>query len=86
MSAETSARSTPPPATGTATEPQLSSEYDELENDGKLDRLERLAASDLRTEIDRILGVEHQEYSGANAHQFSKSELAVVLGLGGPQR
>jgi hypothetical protein len=65
----------------------LPEDFDDLDHDEKLRVIENHTATEIRTEIDCILGIERAEYSGAQAHQFGKHELGLILrGLGGPQR
>jgi len=61
--------------------------FDDLDHEGKLEVLTRNGAADIRTEIDRMLGIPKQEYSGSQPFQFNKEELALILvALGGPLR
>ena len=61
--------------------------FDDLDHERKLDALTRNPAADIRTEIDRVLGIPRQEYSGSQPFQFNKEQLALILvALGGPQR
>ena len=80
-------RQTPASTNGIDTEVALPSDYERRDHDDKLRVLLRNGAADIRAEIDKRLGVERTDYSGAQAHQFSKDDLALVLlALGGPQR
>jgi len=76
-----------PPAGRVDSEVMLPSGFDDLDHEGKLAALTRNPAADIRTEIDRVLGIPRQEYSGSQPFQFNKEQLALILvALGGPQR
>lgn len=63
------------------------SDFADRDHDAKRAALERSSTTAIRTEIDRMLGRERAEYSGASAHQFSKGELSLILlALGEPLR
>ncbi len=76
-----------PPAGRTDAEVMFPAGFDDLDHEGKLKVLTRNPAADIRTEIDRVLGIPRQEYSGSQPFQFNKEQLALILvALGGPQR
>jgi hypothetical protein len=61
--------------------------FDDLNHEGKPEVLTRNPDADIRTEIDRVLGIPREEYSGSQPFQFNKEQLALILvALGGPQR
>jgi hypothetical protein len=76
-----------PPAGRVDAEVMLPAGFDDLDHERKLAALTRNAVADIRTEIDRVLGIPRQEFSGSQPFQFNKEQLALILvALGGPQR
>lgn len=62
------------------------SAYDKLEYDERVEVISAMNSNaELRTEIDDIVGLDHDWYSGQASHFTSDDMAALVIALGGPR-